>query len=189
MQSNEEDDLTEILNKIQLSKAHENFAFQLVYPRLREIAASVLSKRRSPNLSASDLLHAAYLKRLRNVKVPIQSRQHFFSLAAQAMTHELIDEIRAQGSLKRSRPANQSPDWQFTTGSASSNPEQFALIHPLLQKLKVLDEKAATVFELRLILGFTIEETADILSLSPKKVRGDWDFAQVWLRRQLGKKA
>jgi RNA polymerase sigma-70 factor (ECF subfamily) len=189
MQSNEEDDLTAILNKIQFSKEHENLAFRLVYQRLREIAASVLAKRKSPTLSPSDLLHAVYLKRLRNVRVPIQNRQHFFSLAAQAMTHELIDQIRAHGSLKRSRPAGQSPDWHFTTGSAASNPEQFALIHPLLQKLKVLDEKAATVFELRLILGFTIDETADILNLSPKNVRGDWDFARVWLRRQLGEKA
>lgn len=181
-----EKSLTDLLNELPWDGTNRELAYQLVYPKLKEIASKVLSSRADAQMSSSDLLHTVYVQKLRTLRVPLQNRQHFYALAARAMKQVVLDEWRSRKAAKRSKPDNGAPIWNWGAGEASINPETFALVNPLLDKLTLLDPQAARVVELRIVLGFTLEEIADILGVKLKAVREDWDFAKEWLRGKLG---
>lgn len=185
MPQSPEKDLTKLINELHRGKSNEDQVYRLVYDSLREIAGKILAGRNDHALTPSDLLHTVYLQKLRNLRVPVQSRQHFYSLAARAMKQVVLDEAKARRRKKRSMPSSGAPEWKWATGEATIRPEEFALVNPLLEKLALLDPRASKVVEMRIILGFTIEETAEMMELTPKKVREDWDFAKEWLNSKL----
>lgn len=185
MQPDPEKKLTELLNEMQANGKNADKVYQLVYSTLKDIAGKVLASRADHQMSASDLLHSVYLQKLRTMKVPVQSRQHFYALAARAMKQVVLDDLKSRRSVKRSKPGAGAPEWQWTAGEATVNPEQFALVNPLIEKLASLDPQAAQIVEMRVILGFTLEEMAEHMELKPKKVREDWDFAKQWLKTKI----
>lgn len=185
MQQSPEKKLTDLINEMQLSGANVEDVYKLVYSTLKEIASKVLSRADESQMSASDLLHTVYLQKLRNLRVPVQNRQHFYAIGARAMKQVVLDEAKARRTAKRSLPPAGAPEWRWAAGEATINPEQFALVNPLLEKLALIDPQAAQVIEMRVILGFTIEEVAELMDLKPKKVREDWDFAKQWLKTKL----
>lgn len=185
MQLNPEEKLTDLLNEMQANGTNVDEVYRLVYSTLKEIASKVLANQADVQLSPSDLLHTAYLQKLRSLRVPVQSRQHFYALAARAMKQVVLDEWKSRRTAKRSMPRAGAPEWRWLAGEAAVNPEQFALLNPLLEKLALLDPQAARVVEMRVILGFTLEEVAELLGVKLKKVREDWDFAKEWLKKKL----
>ena len=179
--------LTVLLNGLRSSQGAQERAFKLVYDELRRIAHRLVSGESPRNsLQATELLHETYLKKLRNLRVPIRNRQHFYSLAARAMRQVMIEDARRRKAEKREAPAVNGAKRFLTAGAGAQDPIQVLQVSPLLDQLQEIDPRAASVVDLRFFLGCSLEETADVLGVSLRNVRDDWDFAKVWLKKQLG---
>lgn len=172
----------------------------LVYHELQLLARS--QRRRNPSgatLNTTALVHEAYL-RLVQQDGGWEGRGHFFRVAARAMRHILIDYARERRALKRGGPqADVSLDAVAGDGAAPVERLPFALteaqadeileVHAALERLAERDERMATVVEMRYFAGFTIDETAAIMDLSPATVKREWATARAWLRTELGRTA
>jgi len=162
---------------------------ELVYDDLRRLAAWQLqTERPGHTLQPTALVHEAYLKLAGQNPVEWQNKAHFFALAAQVMRHILVDHARARGRDKRGG------------GQVSvALDEALELSHPSKPSLVELDEalsmlarqdaRKSRIVELRYFGGLSIEETADVLGISPTTVRREWTLAKAWLRRELSKDA
>jgi RNA polymerase sigma factor (TIGR02999 family) len=162
---------------------------ELVYDDLRRLAAWQLqTERPGHTLQPTALVHEAYLKLAGQNPVEWQNKAHFFALAAQVMRHILVDHARARGRDKRGG------------GQVSvALDEALELSHPSKPSLVELDEalsmlarqdaRKSRIVELRYFGGLSIEETADVLGISPTTVRREWTLAKAWLRRMLSKDA
>jgi RNA polymerase sigma factor (TIGR02999 family) len=177
------DQLTLLLNRLEGSSETRNRVFDLVYANLRTIAQRLLSREAAVARRPTELLHETYLKKLHGLRVPIRNRQHFFSLATRAMRQVLIEDARRRNAEKRQTPAE--ADW-LARGGAGRNPASLLQLDPVMEKLREIDPRAATVVDLRFLLDCTLEETADVLGITVRAVRCDWEFARRWLQRELG---
>ena len=161
-----------------------NKLLPLVYDELRKIASSYLSQERSGHtIQTSDLVHEAYL-RLANADVSWQNRAHFFGIAARSMRQILVDYARRRNAEKRGGG--------MTRVSLSESvlvlDEDFSrllMLDDALRRLEQVDARLCKVVELRYFSGLTVEETAEVLSVSPRTVENDWNLAKAWLFRTM----
>ena len=158
----------------------------LVYNELKRIAGRYMrGERIDHTLQRTALVHEAYLK-LVEQSVDWQSRGHFFAIAAQVMRRILVDHAR--GHLRAKRGGGQ-PVVALDEALIYS-PERSADLIELdtaLQHLAECDSRQAKIVELRFFGGLTVEETAEILAISPKTVKRDWSVAKAWLYGELRK--
>jgi len=152
----------------------------LVYGELRRLAHSYLkSERRDLTLQTTALVHEAYLKLIDQRSVSFQNRAQFFALSAQAMRRILLDNARRRTAEKRG-----SGEKVFLADiaeiSVDAN-EQMIELDLALQELERFDAKQAKIIELRYFGGMTIEETAEVLKISPATVKREWTMARAWL--------
>ena len=158
----------------------------LVDRELRSIAKRRLdAKHRDPILDTTALLNEAYL-RLIDLKQSIwQDRTHFFAVCAKIMRSILVDYARARHAAKRGAGAPQI-SLKEAVAVAPNQPSDLLAIDEALEALTRIDGRKGRVVELRFFGGLTIEETADVLMISPETVRRDWRLAKAWLLRELG---
>lgn len=169
------------------SAAHDRL-IALVYNELRHIARR--SRRKSgagDTLQTTALVHEAYL-RLRGIdNVDWRDRVHFFAVAAQVIRRILVDSARSRGTIKRGGQAQWvealNPD--AVPAPDSHRAAELIALDDALTTLAQLDARRARVIELRVFGGLTMEEAAEVLSLSPQSVRRDWKLAKAWLLREL----
>ena len=180
------DQLTLLLNDLPGDGDVQNRVFAMVYGELRSIARKLVSQESAAEVQATELLHEAYLKKLRRLRVPIRNRQHFYSLATRAMRQVLIEDARRRHADKRQLRHVSYAEWLSVAGAGWHDPDRLLEIEPFLKKLKDIDPRAASVVDLRFFLGCSLEETADVLGATLRSVRDDWDFARLWLQKQLG---
>jgi RNA polymerase sigma-70 factor (ECF subfamily) len=158
----------------------------LVYNELRKIAASYLRRERpGQTLQATGLVHEAYLRLMRDRNVQWQNKAHFCAIAANAMRQILVERARARGAIKRGGAWNR---LTLNEGTAAA-PEAAVDVEVLDQALARLaehDAGQARLVELRYFGGLTIEETADVLGVSPATVKRSWMVARAWLKKELG---
>ena len=179
--------LTVLLNRLNGAGEIQERVYEMVYAELRGIAHRLLSREPAANsYQATELLHETYMKKLRGLRVPIRNRQHFYSLATRAMRQVLIEEARRRKAEKRVPPTPASAEW-LTAGAGYEDPVRLLELAPMLDKLREMDPRAASVVDLRYFLGCSLEETAEVLGASVRSVRDDWDFARLWLIRQMGR--
>jgi RNA polymerase sigma factor (TIGR02999 family) len=138
-------------------------------------------------LQTTALVNEAYLRLIDAGQVEWQGRAHFFAVAAQMMRHILVDFARSRHNLKHGGEAPHVPLDEALAVSREPSAELVAL-DDALTALAALDPRQAQVVELRFFGGLSIEETAEVLHVSPGTVRRDWSLAQAWLHRELGKK-
>ncbi len=158
-----------------------------VYAELRRIAARALAgERRDHTLQSTALVHEAFLRLVDQRNVDWQSRSHFFGLAAQLMRRILVDHARRVGRAKRGggMPVMSLEAAGEIADSASNTADVF-LLDTALRKLEAFDATQGRIVELRFFGGLTIEETADLLGLSPMTIKRDWAVAKAWLYREL----
>jgi RNA polymerase sigma-70 factor (ECF subfamily) len=162
--------------------------FPLVYEELRSLAGAQLRRERADHtLQPTALVHEAYLKLVHQDDARFESRAHFLAIAATAMRRVLVHHAEKKGSLKRGgRRAKHSLDTtpEVATPDGCDAVDLLAL-DDALARLAKLDERKAKVVELRYFAGLSIEETATALASSPATVKRDWEFARVWLLREL----
>ena len=155
----------------------------LVYDELRRIAHRYMQRERDGHtLQTTALVNEAYLRLAGDKKFEWQNRAHFFAVMAQVMRHVLIDHARRRHYGKRGADALQVPLEDATVMTMERASELIALDEALYELLK-LDPRKARVVELRYFGGLSIEETADVLEISPMTVRRDWRAAKAWLYR------
>ena len=156
----------------------------IVYPELRRIARLHLA-RRDQTLESAALVNEAYLKLIRARGIPCESRVHFFALCAQIIRRILVDHARKRHYAKRGGDAVRVPLEEALLGTRARGVEVLAL-DDALASLAKLDPRKSRVVELRFFGGLSVEETAEVLRISPETVLRDWRMAKVWLFRELG---
>ena len=154
----------------------------LVYSELHRLAHRHIKKERPGHtLQTSALLNEAFVRLVDQRDVHWQSRAHFFAIAAQMMRRILVDYARSRRYAKRGGDARQvSFDEELIVSRQLS--ADVVELHEALNKLAAIDERKSKVVELKFFGGLSIEETAEVLDVSPGTVMRDWTLAKAWLR-------
>ncbi|MEP6900521.1 MAG: sigma-70 family RNA polymerase sigma factor [Actinomycetota bacterium] len=156
----------------------------LVYQELRRLAHSYLrSERHDLTLQTTALVHEAYLKLIDQHSVNFQNRAQFFALSAQAMRRILLDNARRHTAEKRGSGEKVFLE-EIGEISVDVN-ENLIELDLALQELEQFDAKQAKIIELRYFGGMTIEETAEVLGISPATVKREWTMARAWLYERI----
>jgi RNA polymerase sigma factor (TIGR02999 family) len=157
----------------------------LVERELRRLARSYL-RRESPGnlLQTTALINEAYARLLQQNRVQWRNRAQFFGVSAQLMRRILVDFARQEHLAKRGGTMIRVT---FEDASLKSEPRSVDLIalDQALEKLRAIDARRSRIVELRFFGGLTIEETAEVIGVSPGTVRNEWSLARAWLYREL----
>ena len=175
-------DITRILHSLECgdAKAAEEL-LPLVYDELRKLAAHKMSLQPpGQTLQATALVHEAYLRLVGNEERRWESRRHFFSAAAEAMRHILIDRARRQLRVRHGEKAEKVPldDVEI---AAPAREEIVLQLDEALEKLAERSSEQAEIVKLRFFAGFTETEVAEVLNLSERTVQRQWSYAKAWL--------
>jgi len=159
----------------------------LVYSELHRLAHRYLGReRKGHTLQTTALVHEAYLRLIDQKEVRWQNRAHFFAIAAQMMRRILVDYARSRNVAKRGGDARQVSLDEAMDVSDERAADVIAL-DEALKSLSDLDQRKGRIIELRFFGGLSIEETAEVLGVSPGTVMRDWTFAKAWLQREINK--
>ncbi len=157
----------------------------LVHGELRRLAKRQMAGERQDHvLQATALVNEVYLKLIDIRRVQWQDRAHFFAMAARLMRRVLVDFARAGKNQKRGG-AMQRITFDQDLPVAGETPEDLIAIDDALAAFGKEYERKAQVVELRFFGGLSVEETAEVLKISPETVMRDWKFAKGWLLREL----
>jgi RNA polymerase sigma factor (TIGR02999 family) len=157
----------------------------LVYDELRRLAHRQLrGERPNHTLQTAELVHETYLRLVDSSRVNWQNRAHFLAVAAQSMRRILVDAARSRQSLKRGGDQTRvALDAELTIAGAA-NVDVVAL-DDALEALSLADQRKSRVVELRFFGGLSVDETAEVLDISPETVMRDWKVAKAWLFKEL----
>jgi RNA polymerase sigma factor (TIGR02999 family) len=157
----------------------------LVYRELHRVAGNYLRRERSGHtLQSTALVHEAYL-RLAGPEAPEwRNRAHFFGVAANLMRQILVEHARARHAAKRGGHAvklslEDAPDLPITIDL------DVLALDDAMQRLAQMDPQQAQIVELRFFGGLSVEESAEVLGLSPATIKRDWSSARAWLYREM----
>jgi RNA polymerase sigma factor (TIGR02999 family) len=157
----------------------------LVYNELRRLAKAYLRRERPDHtLEGTALVHEAYLRLIDQHQVEWKSRNQFFGLAAELIRRILVDHARARVAAKRGGGS-----FKLSLDDAIAPPQEKDLdlvaLDDALQALARADAQQSRIVELRYFGGLTIEETAEILDISPATIKRDWVMAKAFLKREM----
>ena len=159
----------------------------LIYEELHRQAHRYLNRERSNHtLQTTALVHEAYLRLIEYRFVDWQNRAHFFGMAANMMRRILVNYAVNQHRLKRGGADENLPLEEALCVAAEDRDVNLLALDKALNELAELDERQAQIVELRYFSGLSIEETAEVLQISPATVKRDWSMAKAWLRSELG---
>lgn len=159
----------------------------LVYDELRRLAHRYMARERDGHtLQTTALVNEAYLRLLNERGMKWQNRSHFFAVAAQMMRFILVNYANSHARAKRGGGAHQVTLDEAMIVSDSHTEEMLAL-DQALTRLAAFDKRKSQIAEMRFFAGLTVEETAEVLSISPETVMRDWRMARAWLHRELAR--
>jgi RNA polymerase sigma factor (TIGR02999 family) len=158
-----------------------------VYRELRRIAGHHMQNERAgQSMQATALVHEAYLKLIDVTNVDWQHRAHFFAVSAQIMRHILLDRARRRVAAKRGGRAEK-VNLDEVPDVASGRAGELIRLDDALNALAKVDPRKAQVVEMRFFGGLSVEETAEVLAVSPETVMRDWRLARAWLLAELSR--
>ncbi|MFL6351467.1 MAG: sigma-70 family RNA polymerase sigma factor [Bryobacteraceae bacterium] len=187
--SNSPEDVTKLLvDWSHGEKAALDALTPLVYTELRRLAKIYLRRERPDHtLEGTALVHEAYLRLIGQRQVEWRSRSHFFALAAELIRRILVDHARARVAAKRGGPG-----YKLSLDDAMRSAEEKDLdlvaLDDALKALGQADPQQSRIVELRYFGGLTIEETAEMVGVSPATVKRDWVMAKAFLKREMLRK-
>jgi RNA polymerase sigma factor (TIGR02999 family) len=157
----------------------------LVYGELRRLASSYLRRERSNHtLQSTALVHEAFMRLVGQQDVQWRNRAHFYAIAAQMIRRILVDYARSQHAEKRGSGAV-----KLALDDAMAVPLQAGMdllgLNDALDLLAELDARQSRIVELRFFTGLSIEETAEVMHLSPASIKREWNTARAWLFREM----
>jgi RNA polymerase sigma factor (TIGR02999 family) len=159
--------------------------FELIYPQLRHIAGSLMRRERPGHvLQPTGIVNEFYLKLVQQQRLRVEDRGHFLSLAARFMRRILMDQARKNGARKRDggRPVVLTEDLSWFNAAAG---DRMLDVDTALNELRNIDERKCRIVELCYFLGFTVEETAEVLGVSKATVDRELKFARGWIQERL----
>lgn len=155
-----------------------------LYAELRRLANGYLRRERARSVQATELVHEAYLRLLKDKHPQWQDREHFLAIAAISMRRLLVERARARSAAKRGGPHVQ-VTLDDALLSTDARPLDLVALDRALDDLARLDPHQARIVELRFFGGMTVEETAEAVGVSPATVKRHWTIAKAWLMRAL----
>jgi RNA polymerase sigma-70 factor, ECF subfamily len=160
-----------------------------VYRELHQAARRCMSRERDGHtLQATGLINELYLRLSDLQQVDWQNRAHFFALCARQMRRILTDLARNRVSEKRGG-GGQLVSLDDAPEIASTAHADVLAVDDALRALALVDSRKSQVVELRFFGGLSVEETAEVLRVSPDTVARDWRLAKAWLLREMSGKA
>jgi RNA polymerase sigma factor (TIGR02999 family) len=189
------DNVTKLL--IEVSNGDRNavdLLLPVIYDELRKLAANYLRRERPDHtLQPTALVHEAYLRLVDQTRVNWQNRAHFFGVAAQIMRRLLVDHARKHNAEKRGQDFQKLSLDENIDRAVERSTELIALDDALkaldaaLKALAAFDEQKARMVELRYFGGLSIEETADVLGVTPTTIKRHWRLAKAFLYGEMQK--
>ena len=165
----------------------------LIYAELKRLARRSMRNHALDNtLQATALVNEAYLRLVRVTSVDWRDRTHFFAVSAQIMRWILVDRARANARSRRGGKGRDAPsgvNLEDLPDPGSRRADELIAVDDALQALGHIDERKARVVELRFFGGLSVEETSEVLKISPQSVLRDWKLAKAWLLRELSGKS
>ncbi len=157
----------------------------LVYDELHRLAKRYLSRERPDHtLAPTALVHEAYLRLVDQRSCRWQNRAQFFGISAQLMRRILVDYARRRGAVKRGDGTRTIPVVE-AGDRAPAEAVDVLQLDQALDRLAALDAQQGRIVELRFFGGLTVEESAEVLGVSPTTVKRSWRAARAWLYREL----
>ncbi len=158
----------------------------VAYDELRRVAHNYLQRERPDHtLQSTALVHEAYLRLVDQKSVQVQDRAHFFAVAARLMREILVDHARRRSTRKRGQ------QYKISLDDAVETPRKEELdllrLDDCLHELGRVDAQQARIVELRFFAGLSIEETSQVLQISPASVKRYWAAARGWLYREMNR--
>ncbi|HVH85727.1 MAG TPA: ECF-type sigma factor [Terriglobales bacterium] len=183
------DELTQLLSRwVSGDQEALKSLLPLVYAELRRLAHYRLrGERPNHSIETTSLVHEAYLRLAQRRTPAINDRNHFFALAAGIMRQVLVDHAREKQAKKRAGCIKLELQPEMMAIPAR-NLDLLAL-DAALTRLANLDARQCRIVELRFFAGLSIEDTSDVLGLSPATVKRDWITARVWLQHEISKRS
>lgn len=187
--SESREDITALLNDWQGGNQQAlNALTPLVYNELRRLAQSYINREKPGHtLQGTALVHEAYRRLVDQRQVQWRNRNHFFALAAELIRRILVDHARAKKAEKRGGDQVKA---SLEEGMDTPVPGDVNLValDDALQLLARVDPQQSRVVELRYFAGLKIEETAEVLNISPATVKRDWVTAKAFLKREMSRR-
>jgi len=179
-------DLQELLNRFSVGDQDAAaILLERLYLELRHIAEQYMRRERGDHtLQATALVNEAYIRLVGGSGMVWRDKTHFLATAARTMRRILVDHARKKAAGKRG--GGRIRVTLLDNIPASSLQEQDLLtVHEALKKLEQLSERQARIMDLRFFAGLSVEETAQVLDVSPRTVKSETRLAKAWLRREL----
>jgi RNA polymerase sigma factor (TIGR02999 family) len=179
--------VSELLGKWQAGDSEALQALMpLVYADLRLLAHRCLRKERPDHtLQSAALVHEAYLRLTKRAKVHFENRSDFFAVSAQLMRQILVDYARSHRAAKRNG------GFKLVLDEATALPIareiNLVALDDALKELSRMDPQQGRIVEMRFFGGLSIEETSEVLGVSPATVKRDWTTARLWLHKQMSR--
>jgi RNA polymerase sigma factor (TIGR02999 family) len=156
----------------------------IVYDELKRIARSQMRSERSGHtLQTTAVVHEAFLRLVDQRQIGERDRSYFFGAAARIMRRLLIDHARLHRAQKRGAGLVEPLEEEIPMDAGEA--EELLALDEAMADLERLDQRQCRIVELRHFGGLTVEETADLLEISPATVKRDWRLARTWLHRRL----
>jgi RNA polymerase sigma factor (TIGR02999 family) len=157
----------------------------LVYDELHRLAHQYMKREsKGHTLQTSALVNEAFVKLVDQKNVRWQNRAHFFGIAAQLMRRILVDHARSRETAKRGGGV-QAISFDDALYVSDERSAEVVAVHEALEQLSQFDSRKGQVVELRFFGGLSIDETAQVLGVSPGTVMRDWTLAKAWLHREI----
>jgi RNA polymerase sigma-70 factor, ECF subfamily len=183
-------DITQLLNDLTQGKAaSQEELIAAIYGELRRIARAHLRRERNDHtLQPTALVNEAFLRLVQHENCSWENRTHFFAVASTMMRRVLVDYARSRNRAKRGGGevvAELREEMYFSEQKSTEILE----LDEALGRLSLLEPRQTRVVELRFFGGLTIDQSADVLGVSPRTVKNDWNVARAWLHRELKSKS
>jgi RNA polymerase sigma factor (TIGR02999 family) len=161
----------------------------LIYDELRRLARQHMRRERAGHtLQTTALVNEAYMRLVDQRRAQWQNRAQFFGVAARLMRRILVDHARSRRRLKREGDAHKISLDEAARVSQEQSTNLLAL-HEALKKLETMNERMGRIVELRFFGGLSIEETAEVMKVSPGTVMKDWTFAKAFMHEAISNEA
>jgi RNA polymerase sigma-70 factor, ECF subfamily len=165
----------------------------LVYAELHRVAHRAMRRQQAQvTMQTTALVNEAYLRLHGAGQTDWRDRAHFFAFSAQVMRRILIDAARARATAKRGAGQRadhaEAIDLDAMPHIDSAKGQELIALDDSLNALAEIDPRKARVIEMRFFGGMSVEETAEVLKISPKSVLRDWKLAKAWLQKEMAKR-
>jgi RNA polymerase sigma-70 factor (ECF subfamily) len=158
----------------------------VLYEELHRMAHRYMRRERSNHmLQTTALINEAYLRLIDWKNVRWQNRAHFFGVAAGLMRRILVDFARSRNYAKRGGGARMTVSLDDAAAVSRQRAREIVALDEALRSLAVIDARKSHIVELRFFGGLSVEETAEVLSVSSRTILREWDLAKAWLNREL----